>query len=68
VPLEAKFPAQAPVAAHDVTFCADQLSVEVPPALTVLGIAVKVNCGTNADTVTVVDCVALPPGPEQVIP
>jgi hypothetical protein len=59
-------PDQPPEAVHAVAFVELQLSVEVPPLLTVLGVAVKVTVGAAAETVTVADCVALPPAPVHV--
>jgi hypothetical protein len=59
-------PAQAPEAVHAVAFVADQLSVELPPFATVLGLADKVTVGAGAFTDTVADCDALPPVPLQV--
>jgi hypothetical protein len=44
----------------------DQVSVAALPALTVLGVALKVTTGADPATVTVADCEALPPGPVQV--
>jgi len=65
-PLVGSVPAQPPEAVQDVAFVEDQLSVEVAPFLTVLGLAVKVTAGVGVVTETVVDCVALPPLPVQV--
>jgi hypothetical protein len=59
-------PDQAPEAEHVVAFFVDQVSVEAPPELTVLGPALRVTIGGNAETVTVADCVAAPPVPVQV--
>jgi hypothetical protein len=59
-------PDQAPEAEHEVAFFADQASVEAVPELTVLGAALNVTSGGNAETVTVADCVAEPPAPVQV--
>lgn len=44
----------------------DQVSVEAPPELTVLGVALSVTNGANAATVTVADWVAEPPVPVHV--
>jgi hypothetical protein len=44
----------------------DQASVELPPLVTVLGLAVKLTVGAGEVTETVADCVALPPVPVQV--
>jgi hypothetical protein len=65
-PLIGFVPAQPPEAVQDVAFVEDQLSVEVAPFLTVLGLAVKVTAGVGVVTETVADCVALPPLPLQV--
>jgi hypothetical protein len=59
-------PDQAPEAEHEVAFLADQASVEAVPEVTVLGEALNVTSGGNAETVTVADCVAEPPAPVQV--
>ena len=44
---------------------ADQVSVELLPLVTVLGLAVRLTVGAGVVTETVADCVALPPVPEQ---
>lgn len=67
-PLFASVPDQAPVPVQAVAFVADQLSVELLPLTTLLGLAVKVTVGAGAVTVTVVDCEALPPVPVHVMP
>jgi hypothetical protein len=51
-----------------VALVADQVSVELPPLTTVLGLALKVTAGAGEVTDTVADCDALPPGPVQVSP
>src|SRR5262245_45879261 len=56
-----------PLAVQDVASDVDQLSVVEPPAVSQLGLALKLTtvagCG-GAETVTVTDCTALaPPGP-----
>lgn len=66
VPVRARLPPQPFEAAHDVAFFEDQLSVAALPLPTVLGVAVSVTVGVTFDTLTVVDCVALPPAPVQV--
>jgi hypothetical protein len=48
-------PDQAPEAKHEVAFCEDQASVEAAPEATVLGAALNVTSGGNAETVTVTD-------------
>jgi hypothetical protein len=59
-------PDQAPEAEHELAFLADQASVEAAPTVTVLGTALSVTSGGNAETVTVADCVAEPPVPVHV--
>jgi len=45
---------------------ADQLKVELPPVFSVPGEALNFTLGPNPEpTVTVADCVAVPPGPTQ---
>jgi hypothetical protein len=61
-------PLQAPAAVHAVAWVDVQVKVEVPPALTVLGVALKVTVGAVAATVTVAVCDALPPRPLHVNP
>jgi len=53
---------------HELAFVADQLIVALPPLTTALGPTLKLTVGAafDAATVTVVDCLAVPPGPEQV--
>jgi hypothetical protein len=65
-PLMLVLPDHAPEAEHAVAFWLDQLSIEEPPELTVLGLACTVTAGGSAVTVTVADWVAEPPGPVQV--
>lgn len=65
-PLAALAPDQAPEAVQEVALAADQLSVELLPPVTVLGLAAKVTVGAGEVTETVDDCVALPPLPVQV--
>ena len=43
----------------------DQLSVDFAPLFTALGLALRLTVGGEAVTVTVADCVALPPLPLQ---
>jgi hypothetical protein len=50
---------------QDVALVEAQDSVEALPAVTVLGLALKVTVGAGALTVTVADCAALPPVPVQ---
>jgi hypothetical protein len=65
-PVVVLVPDQAPEAVQAVAFVADQPSVEALPLATVLGLAVKLTDGAGVLTVTVADCVALPPVPVQV--
>ena len=65
VPLVARLPLQAPLAVQLVALVEDHVSVEEPPLATLAGAAVSVTVGSGT-TVTVVDALALPPGPEQV--
>jgi hypothetical protein len=48
---------------HEVAWVDDQLSVEVPPLVTVVGLAVSVTEGAGGVTEMVADCCALPPAP-----
>ena len=65
-PLAASAPFQPPEAAQEVAWVEDQAKVEAAPLATVVGLALKVTVGAGAVTVTVADCVALPPPPVQV--
>jgi hypothetical protein len=65
-PLIGLTPDQAPEAVHEVAFAALQLSVELVPLATVLGVALMLTVGAVDFTETVADCVALPPAPVQV--
>jgi hypothetical protein len=67
-PLVGSDPLQPPDAAHDVAFFEDQVSVDLAPLATVLGLAVRVTVGALWVTETVADCVVLPPEPVQVMP
>jgi hypothetical protein len=60
-------PDQSPEAAQEVALVVDHVSVEPLPDATVVGLAASLMTGAAADTVTVADCVAEPPGPLQVI-
>jgi hypothetical protein len=66
LPLVALLLVQPPLAAHEVAFVEDQLSVELPPLAMVAGLALTVTVGA-ATTVTTVDPLPEPPVPEQVI-
>ena len=64
-PLVALLPDHPPEAVHAVALVADQVSVELAPLATVLGLADKVTTGAGGVTDTVADWFALPPAPEQ---
>jgi hypothetical protein len=59
-------PDHAPDAVQAVALVEDQLSAELPPDATVLGLALNEMVGACAETDTVADCVTLPPGPAHV--
>jgi len=65
-PLTGLAPDHAPEAVQEVALVADQVSVELLPLATVLGLATRLMVGTGCVTVTVADCAALPPVPVQV--
>jgi hypothetical protein len=65
-PLTALVPDQPPDAAQVVALVADQVSIELLPLATVLGLAARLMVGTGCVTETVADCTALPPVPVQV--
>jgi hypothetical protein len=58
-------PVQPPEAVHDVAFVDDQVSVELPPAFTVVGLADNITVGADGApmTCTVTLRCALPPEP-----
>ena len=58
-------PVHAPVAVQLVALVDDQVSVLAFPDTTVVGLAARVTVGGGLVTVTVVDCVAVPPEPVQ---
>jgi hypothetical protein len=64
-PLSPLAPLQPPDALQEVALVLDQVSVEEAPEFTVLGVALSVTVGAVLETVTVADCVALPPLPVQ---
>ena len=67
VPLVGSLPDQPPEAVQLLAFVDDQLSIADPPLLTVVGLALRLTVGlTGAETLTVTDRLALPPGPLQV--
>lgn len=69
-PESALLPVQPPEAVHVVALVTVQLSVVPPPLATVVGVALSVTDGNGGaaggTTVTLTDCVAVPPAPEQV--
>jgi len=65
-PLVAWLPDQPPEAVQAVAFVVDQLKVELLPLTMELGLAERLTVGAGEVTVTVDDCAALPPAPEQV--
>ena len=67
LPLVDSLPLHPPEALQLVALLEDQLSVEDPPLLMLVGFALKLTVGlAGADTLTVTDRVALPPEPLQV--
>ena len=66
LPFVGSFPDQPPDAVQPVALLEDQLSTADPPLLTVVGLALRLTEGAGAETLTVTDCAALPPGPLQV--
>lgn len=65
-PFRPLVPLQPPDAVQAVASLLDQVSVDVPPAFTLLGAALSVTTGALPVTVIVTDCVADPPAPVQV--
>jgi hypothetical protein len=65
-PLAGSLPDQAPEAEQEVAFVADQVSVELLPLITELGLALRLIVGAGDLTDTDADCAALPPAPVQV--
>jgi hypothetical protein len=59
-------PDQAPEAVQEVALLEDQVSDELLPSLTVLGLALMLTDGAAVATDTVADWVAFPPEPVQV--
>jgi hypothetical protein len=59
-------PLQPSEALQEVAFLDDQVSVDVAPLFTVVGLAVNVTVGVGAVTETVADCAAVPPAPVHV--
>ena len=67
-PVVGSDPLQPPDAVQEVALVADQVSFEVAPLLTVLGLAANVTAGGVVVTETDADLVVLPPVPVQVNP
>jgi hypothetical protein len=65
-PLIACAPLHPPDAVQAVALVEVQLKVDVPPLLTLVGLALKDTVGAGDETVTVADCDAEPPAPVQV--
>lgn len=68
VPLVGRLPLHPPPAVQAVAFWEDQVRVELFPEITVVGPALRVTDGADAETVTTTDWVVVPPGPVQVSP
>lgn len=67
VPLVGMLPCQPPAAMQLFASGELQVRVELPPLLTVVGVAVSVtDVGVGGRTAISTDCVAVPPGPVQV--
>jgi hypothetical protein len=67
LPIVGSLPDQPPEAVQLLALLDDQLSIADPPLLTVVGLALRLTVGlTGAETLTVTDWLALPPGPLQV--
>ena len=66
LPLTAFVPLQAPEAVQEVALLEVHVKVEPLPLVTLVGFALIDTLGGVADTVTVADCDAEPPGPVQV--
>ena len=67
LPLVGSLPDQPPEAVQLLALVEDQLNIADPPLLTVVGLALRLTVGlTGAETLTVTDRLALPPGPLQV--
>ena len=64
LPLVGSLPDHPPEAVQLLAFFEDQLSVAEPPLLTLPGLAFRLTVG-GAETFTVTDWFALPPGPVQ---
>jgi len=64
-PLVGSLPDHPPEAVQLVAFVENQLSVAEPPLVTVAGLALRLTV-VGAETLTVADLLAVPPGPLQV--
>jgi hypothetical protein len=64
-PLVAMVPLQPPEAAHEVALLELHVSVALAPFATLVGLAASETVGGPTEVVTVTDCTADPPGPEQ---
>jgi hypothetical protein len=64
----ALFPDHDPEAVHELALVDAQVNVDEPPLITVVGFALSatVGAGGAASTVTVTECVTVPPGPVHV--
>jgi len=60
-PLTGLLPDQPPEAVHEVACEAAQVSVELLPLITELGLALRLMTGAGFFTDTAADCVAVPP-------
>jgi hypothetical protein len=61
-------PLHPPVALHEVALVDDQVKVEAPPLVTLLGEALIVAVGAGVVTATLVEALELPPAPVQTRP
>jgi len=68
VPETARLPLHPPLAVHEVALVDDQVSFDEDPAVIEVGLAAMDAVGAAAFTDTVVDALADPPPPEQVMP
>jgi hypothetical protein len=68
LPLAALVPLQPPEAVHEVALVLLQVRVDVPPDVTLVGLAVSFTVGSGGITVTVAAAAAgvVPAAPEQV--
>ena len=64
-PLTVLLPVHAPEAVQEVAFVELHVSVELPPLLTVMGLAVRLTVGAGGLIATVTACDAVPPEPVQ---